>query len=146
MERPRSFKLTEQGFTLIELLIVIVILGILASIAIPNLSGITEKAREEALTFNVRTLQTEISVYKFKHDNYPAAADTAAFINNYQAEFNALKSIVGEIGTANLATDYYYASNGSDYVFSVKLTDDLFIGISNQSGLETDLTGHLSLD
>jgi len=91
----------KKGFTLIELLIVIVIVGTLASIAMPNLMGITEKARIEAITFNARTLVTEMEVYKFENDNYPDATDAENLINNYSNQLNALSSIVQKVGTEN---------------------------------------------
>jgi general secretion pathway protein G len=135
----------ERGFTLIELLIVIVIIGVLASIAMPNLIGITEKARIEAITFNARTLVTEMEVYKFEKDQYPAAANTQAFINDYRDELNALDSIVQELGTDG---NYNYVTNtdNSDYVFSVELPNGEFIGLSAEEGLKQDLAEHLSLN
>jgi general secretion pathway protein G len=135
----------ERGFTLIELLIVIVIIGVLASISVPKLMGITEKARIEAITFNARTLVTEMEVYKFENDQYPSADGAKKFIENYRDELNALDSIVQELGTDG---NYNYVTNtgNSDYVFSVKLPNGEFIGLSAEEGLKQDLEDHPSLN
>ncbi|TDO92245.1 general secretion pathway protein G [Halanaerobium saccharolyticum] len=134
----------QAGFTLIELLIVIVILGTLASIALPNLTGLIEEARVEAITFNSRTLLTEMKVYEFENDQYPAAANVQEFISNYRDQLNALDSIVQEVGTDDYSK-YNYMTNGnnSDYVFSVQLPNNKYVVISAKEGLE-EISGNLS--
>ena len=53
----------KKGFTMIELIFVIVILGILASVAIPRLSGTREDAEISAAVANLRTLLGDAASY-----------------------------------------------------------------------------------
>ena len=53
----------KKGFTMIELIFVIVILGILASVAIPRLASTREDAEISALVANIRTLISDAASY-----------------------------------------------------------------------------------
>ena len=53
----------KKGFTMIELIFVIVILGILASVAIPRLAATREDAEISAAVANLRTLVSDINAY-----------------------------------------------------------------------------------
>ena len=53
----------KKGFTMIELIFVIVILGILASVAVPRLAATREDAEVSAAVANVRTLISDASAY-----------------------------------------------------------------------------------
>ena len=53
----------KKGFTMIELIFVIVILGILASVAIPRLAATREDAEISAAVANLRTLISDASAY-----------------------------------------------------------------------------------
>ena len=61
-----------KGFTLVEILIVVIILGILAAIVIPQFTEASNDARESALASDLQTLRSQIELYKIQHlDAYP---------------------------------------------------------------------------
>ena len=77
------------AFTLIEILIVVIILGIVSSIVIPQFSNATHESREATLRDCLRYLRTEITIFKAQHRDvspgYPngdttAAADANTFV------------------------------------------------------------------
>ncbi len=70
----------DKGFTLVELLIVIVILGILATVTVFAVRGITDKGQENACSVEARTLDTAIESYYAQNQSDPAytAAEVTA--------------------------------------------------------------------
>src|SRR5438034_7688019 len=57
----------KTGFTLVEILIVVIILGILAAIVIPQFTNASQDARESALLSQLQTLRSQIELYKLQH-------------------------------------------------------------------------------
>lgn len=67
---------SDDGFTITEILIVLAIMGLLAGLAIPIMSGSIEKAREATLRTNLNTLRTVIDEYYADHLSYPPDLNT----------------------------------------------------------------------
>ena len=72
---------TQSGFTLVEILIVVVILGILAAIVIPQFTSASTEAKESALVSDLQSIRTQIELYKIHHnDNLPGEDFSGDFV------------------------------------------------------------------
>ena len=64
----------DKGFTLVELLIVIVILGILATVTVFAVTGITNKGKTSACQSDAKTIQTAEEAYSANTGSYTASS------------------------------------------------------------------------
>lgn len=62
---------TERGFTLMELMVVIVILGVLASLVVPNLMGNKDRADRQKAVSDIVALENALDMYKLDNHRYP---------------------------------------------------------------------------
>jgi general secretion pathway protein G len=59
----------KSGFTLVEILIVVVILGILAAIVIPQFTEASTEAKTSSLCTDLQTVRSQIELYKIQHND-----------------------------------------------------------------------------
>lgn len=85
----------KRGFTLVEILIVVIILGILAAIVIPQFTNASQDARKSSLVSQLQTLRSQIELYKLQHgDTLPAlvgGVDTAGSVDT--SNWDALTTV-----------------------------------------------------
>ena len=74
MTRQIMKQLTKRqtGFTLIEVMVVVVILGILAAVVVPNIMDEPEKARINKAKQDIRALEEALNRYKLDNYDYPS--------------------------------------------------------------------------
>lgn len=129
--RVSDFK-NESGFTLIELLIVITVLGILMSIAVPALSGVKDKADTAVAKSDLHNIMHSLEMYYLDNGEYPG---------------QSLKGDISSLTLENLSiknepTDYFYQSdadtNAEEYLISYQDADSNYYYISTK---ESSLVG-----
>ncbi len=84
-----------SGFTLVEILIVVIILGILAAIVIPQFSDASTQARESSLRADLQTMRGQIELYDIQHNDNLPGAGTATFVQAMTGQTN----VAGAVGT-----------------------------------------------
>jgi len=79
----------KRGFTLVEILIVVVILGILAAIVVPQFTQASTEAKFNSLCSNLQSIRSQIELYKVQHNDTPPAAAT------FEAQMTETTTIAG---------------------------------------------------
>jgi len=80
-----SLKRKQKGFTIVELLIVIVVIGILATLVIVTFTGIQKKARDSQRQTDINATNGQLAAFYTNYGFYPTVADlqTASFLSSY---------------------------------------------------------------
>jgi type IV pilus assembly protein PilA len=115
--RQRAARSGVEGFTLIELLIVVVIIGILAAIAIPQFSDTKEQAQVAKMKSDLRNLITAQEAYFVGNDTYTATLGDLT-------DFNPSQGVTVTINSATASGWDATASHGS-------VTDDCAVAIGD---------------
>ena len=97
----------KSGFTLVEILIVVVILGILAAIVIPQFTSASTEAKESALQSDLQAMRSQIELFKIHHNDLlpgeigtgPLSITTAATTASFDLALISKTNVLGEVGT-----------------------------------------------
>ncbi len=87
-----------SAFTLVEILIVVIILGILAAIVIPQFTNASQDARKSSLTSQLQTLRSQIELYKLQHKDV---------LPDLVTNWDPLTTKTDSDGAASTATDAF---------------------------------------
>ncbi|MFA5130579.1 MAG: prepilin-type N-terminal cleavage/methylation domain-containing protein [Patescibacteria group bacterium] len=152
MKRRRA-----PGFTLIELLVVIAIIGLLATLAVIQLSSSTSKARDAKRKSDLKALQKAVELYYNDNDAYPIAASwrgvcatyggfptTGAngYIPNLAPKYIGVLPVDPKQASQPAGSCYVYLSDGQQYKILARMVteskvppDDQFYDIP-RSGMQ----------
>jgi general secretion pathway protein G len=143
--KVNNFNKKQKGFTLLEIMVVIVILGVLASMIVPNLMGNKDKADRQKVVSDVVALENALDMYKLDNSSYPSTDQ-------------GLEALVAEPSGSpeprNYREDGYIKRLpqdpwGNDYVLNNPgehgKIDILSVGLDGEEGTDDDI-GNWNLD
>jgi general secretion pathway protein G len=71
MNRTMKVRAQQAGFTLVEIMVVVIIIGLLAGIVVPNVMDNLDKANVQKARADFSSLQTALKLYRIDNFNYP---------------------------------------------------------------------------
>ncbi len=128
------------GFTLIEILIVVVIIGILGAVIVPNLLSRPDQARITAAQGDVRSLANALDIYRLDNYQYPSTDQGLEALVTIPTGFPEPKNYNVDGYLQKLKTDpwgspYVYERDGSNFLLYSLGAD----GAEGGEGLNEDI-------
>ncbi|MFT6985735.1 MAG: general secretion pathway protein G [Psychromonas sp.] len=135
----------QTGFTLLEIMVVIVILGILASMVVPNLMGNKDKADRQKVVSDVVALENALDMYKLDNGIYPSTEQGLEALVEQPSGTPEPRSYREDGYIKRLPQDPW----GNDYVLNSPgehgKIDVLSVGQDREEGTDDDI-GNWNLD
>jgi len=133
---PKQVKKGNEGFTLIELLVVLIILGLVASIAGPNVLNYLGSSKSKTAQLQLKEIESSLELYFLDTGSYPNSNQGLKLLVSNEASipgWNGPYFKKGVLPVDPWGNDYRYRSPGEHGVF------DLYsLGADNQPGGEGD--------
>jgi general secretion pathway protein G len=119
------------GFTLVEILIVVIILGILAAIVIPQFSEASNEARQSSLVTDLQTVRSQIELYKIQHQDIDPATNATANSSGFWEQLNHKTDANGVVDGGTLGR-YLEQIPANPFVMNAagKPSSDVFFGLA----------------
>jgi len=123
----------KRAFTLLEIMIVVVILGLLAALVVPNLIGQGEEAKKKLVCVQMKSLKNALDSFKVQEGRYPTTEEgLKALIKNPDPQKYKSYPNGGFLGSDKLPKDPW----GGDYIYVNQngKIDIISLGADNKEG------------
>ena len=138
--RPPGTLAASGGFTLIEILVVVVIIGILGAVIVPNLLSRPDQARITAAQTDLRQLSTALEMYRLDNYHYPSTEQGLEALVQPPSGFPEAKNwtdhYLKSLPTDPWGTPYVYERRSSDFTLFSLGAD----GVEGGEGPNADVT------
>lgn len=109
-----------RGFTLIEIMVVVVIIGLLATLIVPNVIGQGDAARVTAAQIDIRAIGNALDLYRLNNSHYPSTEQGLEALVNRPAGFPEPRSwgpepYLKKLPTDPWGTEFVYINDGLNY-------------------------------
>jgi len=134
--------MNQKGFTLVEIMVVVIIIGILAALVIPQFAGRTEDAKKAAAHTQIDSLfGSALDMYEADNGNYPTTEQGLDALRNQPSSEPAPKNWKGPYLKSDVPNDpwgtpYVYTSPGVHNPSSYDLASN---GPDRQEGTDDDI-------
>ena len=122
-------ELNKKGFTLVELLVVIVILGVIMSIAIPSITSSIERSKDKQKTQIIKLIESAGELYVDKHKNTvkpgqitldKLIGDGLITAQEMKDPFNEKRTLCGYLGYDGKKVSWNDTSGSNQYCLSIE--------------------------
>jgi general secretion pathway protein G len=119
INQKKSHKLYKKAFSIVELMVVVIILGLLASIVVPNLIGKSDDAKKQLVKVQMGQLNESLKLFRLDMGRYPTTEEGMAILvkKPQDSDEYANYSSSGYLGGDTIPKDpwnypYIYVSTG----------------------------------
>lgn len=109
----------KKGFSIVELMVVVIILGLLASVVVPNLIGKSDDAKKQLVVVQMKQLEEALKLFRLDMGRYPTTEEGfQVLVKKPEGEEYDNYSSSGYLGSNNIPKDpwnnpYIYIGEGS---------------------------------
>lgn len=130
-----------RGFTLIELMIVVVILGLLATIVMPRMLDRPEQARRTKAKIDIRNIESALALFKTDTGRFPTTSEgLAALVSDPGIKDYNSDGYLDKVPSDPWGNEYIYISpgvRGKDYDLESYGKDGEDGGTGNSADIES---------
>lgn len=146
MSQPSDAPLLIRGFTLIEVIVVILVLGMLAALVVPNVFSHVSTARQESARAQIEMLNAALDAYRLHNGRYPTTAQGLAALRSEPKEAPLAPNWQGPYLRKEVPDDpwgrpYIYRSPGSESGWGYDLLSLGADGTTGGEGEDADVKG-----
>jgi general secretion pathway protein G len=143
MSARKTWRRSQDGFTLIELMVVILIIGLLATIVVQNLRSATDKAKRVKAQADISQIKSALDRYYLDAGSYPTTEQGLAALisapgstdNNDPTDWGG--PYIERIPVDPWGHSYFYQSDGNEYILKSFGAD----GVEGGEGKNADIDG-----